>query len=114
MSGGVASAANALDDLLGTLQEGDLSPLELRMLLWLAEGEATQSDLSGVLGAEPGATGRAARRLAMRGLIARRFERGRRSRFVLSITAAGLSAVAPILELLDVGGAGADPRTRFA
>jgi DNA-binding MarR family transcriptional regulator len=97
MSGG-GSAEEALDSLLATLQRGDLSPLELRMLLWLADRVGTQSELADALDVSRGAIGRAAWRLSMRGLIRRRFERGRRSRFVLSITSTGLDAVAPLVE----------------
>jgi DNA-binding MarR family transcriptional regulator len=97
MSGG-GSAEEALDSLLATLQRGDLSPLELRMLLWLADRVDTQSELADALDVSRGAIGRAAWRLSMRGLIRRRFERGRRSRFVLSITSTGLDAVAPLVE----------------
>jgi DNA-binding MarR family transcriptional regulator len=97
MSGG-GSAEEALDSLLATLQRGDLSPLELRMLLWLADRVGTQSELADALDVSRGVIGRAAWRLSMRGLIRRRFERGRRSRFVLSITSTGLDAVAPLVE----------------
>jgi DNA-binding MarR family transcriptional regulator len=97
MSGG-GSAEEALDALLVTLQRGDLSPLEFRMLLWLADRVGTQSELAEALDVSRGAIGRAARRLSMRGLIGRRFERGRRSRFVLSITSTGIHAVAPLVE----------------
>ena len=96
VSGG--SAEEALDALLAILQRGDLSPLELRMLLWLADRVGTQTELAEALEVSPGAIGRAARRLSMRGLIRRRFERGRHSRFVLSSTSAGLLAVAPLVE----------------
>lgn len=98
MSGSSESAEEALDSLLATLQRGALSPLELRMLLWLAERVGTQSELADALDVSRGVIGRAATRLSMRGLIRRRFERGRHSRFVLSITSAGLLAVAPLVE----------------
>lgn len=97
MSGG-GSAEETLDTLLATLQRGDLSPLELPILLWLADRVGTQSELADALDVSRGAIGRAARRLSMRGPIGRRFERGRRSRFVLSITSTGLDAVAPLVE----------------
>ena len=93
------SAEKALDGLLATLQGGDLSPMELRMLLWLAaREEATQLELTRALSARAGAIGRATRRLAARGLITRRFDRGRRSRFVLGITSTGIAAVSPLVE----------------
>ena len=98
MSGGAESAEEALDTLLATLQHGDLSPLELRILLWLAERVGTEPELADALDVSGGAIGRAATRLSMRGLIARRFEGGRRSRFVLSITSTGLLAVAPLVK----------------
>jgi DNA-binding MarR family transcriptional regulator len=95
---GSGSAEEALDALLATLQRGDHSPLEFRMLLWLADRVGTQSELADALDVSRGAIGRAARRLSMKGLIGRRFEGGRRSRFVLSITAPGLDVVAPLVE----------------
>ena len=98
MSGGAESAEEALDLLLATLQHGELSPLELRILLWLAERVGTEPELADALDVSSGAIGRAATRLSMRGLIARRFEGGRRSRFVLSITSTGLLAVAPLVK----------------
>ena len=101
MSAKTASAASALDDLLETLQRAGLSPLELRVLVRLTEREATQSELAGALEAGPGTIRRATRRLAMRGLIGRRFERGRRSRFVLRITSSGLLALASLVESLE-------------
>jgi DNA-binding MarR family transcriptional regulator len=98
MSGTADSAEEALDALLATIQRGDLSPLELRILLWLADRVGTQPELATALDVSLGRVGRAATRLATRGLIGRRFERGRRSQFVLSITSAGLLAVAPLVE----------------
>jgi DNA-binding MarR family transcriptional regulator len=98
MSGGAVSAEKALDDLLTTLQQGDLSPKELRMLLSLADRDATQSQLAEALQMNPSAISRASRQLAMRGLINRRFEHGRRPRFTLSITSQGLSALTPLVE----------------
>jgi DNA-binding MarR family transcriptional regulator len=98
MSGSSESAEEALDALLATLQRGALSPLEFRMLLWLADRVGTQSELADALDVSRGVIGRAAMRLSMRGLIGRRFERGRRSRFVLSITSTGLLAVAPLVD----------------
>jgi len=98
MSRSAHSAEEALDALLATLQRGDLSPLELRVLLWLADRVGTQRELADALDVSLGAIGRAATRLSMLGLIRRRFERGRRSRFVLSSTSRGLRAVAPLLE----------------
>jgi DNA-binding MarR family transcriptional regulator len=87
-----------LTPLLATIQRGELSPLELRILLWLADRVGTQPELASALDVSLGRVGRAATRLATRGLIGRRFERGRRSQFVLSITSAGPLAVAPLVE----------------
>ncbi len=97
MSAEPASSERALDDLLAALHCG-LSPFELRTLIRLAERETAQSELADALQARSGTIRRAIRRLAMRGLIARRFERGPRSRFVLSITSSGLLAVTPPVE----------------
>jgi DNA-binding MarR family transcriptional regulator len=66
MSGSAQSAEEALDALLATLQRGDLSPLELRMLLWLADRVGTQPELAEALDVSRGAIGRAATRLSMR------------------------------------------------
>ena len=98
---GSAKSAEELDALLATLQRGDLSPLELRLLLWLADRVGTQRELAEALGVSGGTVGRAAMRLSIRGLIRRRFERGGRSRFVLSITSTGLAAVAPLVEAIS-------------
>ena len=115
MSGGAESAEEVLDTLLATLQHGDLSPLELRILLWLAERVGTEPELADALDVSGGAIGRAATRLSMRGLIARRFEGGRRSRFVLSITSTGLLAVAPLVKwITDAHPAGKDDLWRRA
>jgi hypothetical protein len=98
MSGRDVGVQTALDGLLATLQDGELSPLELRILLELAQYDATASRLANALGAAPKAIGAAARRLAMRGLVGRRFEeRGRDSHFVLSIRPGGLVALDPLL-----------------
>jgi DNA-binding MarR family transcriptional regulator len=115
MSGDAESAEEVLDTLLATLQHGDLSPLELRILLWLAERVGTEPELADALDVSGGAIGRAATRLSMRGLIARRFEGGRRSRFVLSITSTGLLAVAPLVKwITDAHPAGKDDLWRRA
>ena len=98
MSEGAVSAEKALDDLLAMLQHGDLSPRELRMLLSLAERDATQSQLADDLHVNRSAISRASRQLAMRGLINRRFERGPRPGFALTITPEGLSALTPLIE----------------
>ena len=96
-----ASAQRVLDDLLGTLQRAELSPSELRVLVRLAKSQATQSELADALEAGPGTIRRVTRRLAMRGLVGRRFERGRNSRFVLRITSSGRSALAPLIDSLE-------------
>jgi DNA-binding MarR family transcriptional regulator len=98
VSGSARSAEDALDALLATLQRGDLSALELRMLLWLKDRVGTQRELADALDVNRGAVGRAATRLAMRGLIRRRFDGAGPSRFILSVTSTGLSALAPLLE----------------
>jgi DNA-binding MarR family transcriptional regulator len=96
------SAEDELDALLATLQHGDLSALELRILLWLADRVGTQRELAEALDVSRGAIGRAAARLSMRGLIRRRFENGNGSRFLLSVTPAGVRAVAPLVESFTV------------
>ena len=98
MSGSTDSAEEALDALLVTLQRRDLSPLDYRMLLWLADRVGTQSELADALDVSRATIGRAATRLSTRGLIRRRFDRGRRSRFVLTITSTGLLALAPLVD----------------
>jgi len=101
MSEGAVSAERALDDLLTMLQHGDLSPRELRVLLSLAERDATQSQLADDLHVNRSAISRASRQLAMRGLINRRFEHGRTPRFSLTITPEGLSALAPLIDWMS-------------
>ncbi|MDQ4081871.1 MAG: MarR family transcriptional regulator [Actinomycetota bacterium] len=116
MSAEPASAERrALDDLLAALQHCRLSVLELRILIRLAARETAQSELADALQTRSGTINRAIRRLAMRGLIARRFERGPRSRFVLSITSSGLLAVAPLVErVAEAQAAGDDGLGRHA
>jgi DNA-binding MarR family transcriptional regulator len=95
----------ALDDLLARLAGRELSPTEVRVLLWLSEREATPSELTDALRLPPGAITRVGRRLAMQGLIRRRFERGRQSHFAFSITSSGLLALRPLMEWVAVTGA---------
>jgi DNA-binding MarR family transcriptional regulator len=98
-----------LDDLLATLELGELSPTEIRVLLWLAEREATVAELTDALQQRPGALTSVAYRLAMRGLIRRRFESGQRSGFVLAITPAGTLALRPLLQrVTEARAAGGD------
>jgi DNA-binding MarR family transcriptional regulator len=106
---GVVGPERALDDLLARIERRNLSPMELRVLLWLAEREATPVELREALRGPTGAISHATRCLDMRGLIRRRFERGPRSRFVLSITTAGLLALQPLVQrVADTGPAGRD------
>ena len=97
MSGELATGETTLDELLAALQHCRLSPLELRILIRVAAHPAAQSELADALHARPKKISRVVRRLAMRGLIARRFDGGPRSCFVLSITSSGLQAVAPLI-----------------
>jgi DNA-binding MarR family transcriptional regulator len=90
----------AVDDLLMTLEQGDHSPTELRLLLFLADGDATPAELAAALDRPPAEIGSASRRLAMRGLARRRFQRGRQSRFIMGITDAGLGVVRPLVQRL--------------
>jgi DNA-binding MarR family transcriptional regulator len=87
-----------LDDPLATLQRGDLSPLELRILLSLTDRDFAQPELAAALGTPPRSIGPAVRHLAARGLIRCRFERGRHSTFILSVTPGGPRALAPVAE----------------
>jgi DNA-binding transcriptional ArsR family regulator len=91
------SPERTLDELLATLEQGELSPTEVRVLLRLAEGEATAAELTHALQQRPGAITSVAYRLAMRGLIRRRFEGGQRSGFVFGIASAGIRALRPLL-----------------
>jgi hypothetical protein len=85
-----------LDDLLATLQASELSVLELRVLLQLADRNATPAHLADTLDTEPKTIGRATRSLAMRGLIGRRLEEhGRDSRFEFRIRSAGREELVP-------------------
>jgi DNA-binding transcriptional ArsR family regulator len=106
---GVVGPERALDDLLARIERRNFSPMELRVLLWLAEREATPAELREALRGPAGAISHATRCLDMRGLIRRRFERGPRSRFVLSITTAGLLSLQPLVQrVADTGPAGRD------
>jgi DNA-binding MarR family transcriptional regulator len=87
-----------LDCLLATLEHRRLPPTEARLLLRLAARDATPAQLSEALDQTPVAIERATRRLDMRGLIRRRFERGRDSRFIFSITSAGLLCLEPLVQ----------------
>jgi DNA-binding MarR family transcriptional regulator len=90
-----------LDCLLATLEHRRLPPTEARLLLRLAARDATPAELSEALDQTPVAIERAARRLDMRGLIRRRFERGPNSRFIFSITPAGLVCLDPLVQNLE-------------
>ena len=61
MSRSAKSAEEELDALLATLQCGDLSPLDLRIPLWLADRPGTQRELADALESSRGAIDRAAR-----------------------------------------------------
>ena len=84
------SQERGLDNLLATLERHDLSAVELRILLWLSDRDATCSELAEGLASEPGVVGHASRSLSMRGLVRRRFECGGAAGFVFDITPAGL------------------------
>jgi DNA-binding MarR family transcriptional regulator len=101
------SPERALDELLATLERGELSPTEIRVLLWLAEREATAAELTDALQHQPGAITTVAYRLAMRGLIRRWFEGGQRARSVFAITSAGMLALRPLLQWVSEAGPGA-------
>lgn len=98
MNTAVATRERTLDDLLATLERGELSPTEIRVLLSLAEREATVAELTDALQQRRGALTSVVYRLAMRGLIRRRFETGQRSGFVFAITSAGMLALRPLLQ----------------
>jgi DNA-binding MarR family transcriptional regulator len=91
------SSTELLDGLLATLEHCRLPPTDARLLLRLAARDATPAELSEALEETPVAIERATRRLDMRGLIRRRFERGRDSHFVFSITSAGLVCLDPLV-----------------
>jgi DNA-binding MarR family transcriptional regulator len=90
------------------LEHRALSPMELRVLLWVSDREATPSQLADGLAAPPGPIGYACRSLSMRGLIRRRFEWGPASRFVFDITPAGLMLLDPLVQAVAETG----PTTR--
>lgn len=95
-----STRTTALDGLLATLERCELSPTEARVLLWLSVCEATPERLAELLDQDPGRIARVGNRLARRGLIRRRFERGRRSYFVFAITPGGLAALEPLTRRL--------------
>ena len=91
-----------LDDLLAVLQASELSVLELRVLLHLADHNASPTHLADKLDTEPKTIGRATRRLAKRGLIGRRFEEcGRESHFELRIRSGGCEKLVPYADLFS-------------
>jgi DNA-binding MarR family transcriptional regulator len=94
----------ALDELLATIERGELSPTEIRVLLWLAEREATAAELTDALQQRPGAITTVAYRLAVRGLIRRRFEGRQRGGFVFAITSAGMLALRPLRQWVSEAG----------
>jgi DNA-binding MarR family transcriptional regulator len=93
-----AARQGALDELLATIERRELSPTEIRVLLCLTDGDATAAELTDALRQRPAVVTRVAYRLAMRGLIRRRFQSGERSGFVFAITPAGLRSLHPLLQ----------------
>jgi hypothetical protein len=97
-----AGSQSILDDLLTVLQASELSVLELRVLLHLADHNASPAHLADALDTEPKTIGRATRSLAMRGLIGRWFEEsGRESHFEFRIRSGGRGKLVPYAELLS-------------
>ncbi len=94
----------AFDRLMTDLEERDLEPLEARVLLWLAERDATRAELTDALASEDAATQRAVGRLERRGLVRRRTGGAARGQCALGATVAGLTTVRPLLE--QVAGTG--------
>ena len=93
-------STTAMDKLLATLEGCELSATELRVLLRLTEGEVTPAELAKELGQPLRKVTRVGNRLAMRGLLRRRFERGTRSYFVFGIAPGGLTALQPLRQWL--------------
>jgi sugar-specific transcriptional regulator TrmB len=96
-------STTAMDNLLATLEDCELSATELRVLLRLTEGEVTAAELAKELGQPQRKVNRVGNRLAMRGLVRRRFERGTRSYFVFGIAPCGLTALQPLRQWLPGG-----------
>jgi DNA-binding MarR family transcriptional regulator len=92
------SRERTLDELAASIERSGLSPTEIRVLLWLAEREATAAEVTDALRQRAAAITTVAYRLAMRGLIRRRFESGPRSGFVFTITPAGMLVLRPLLQ----------------
>jgi DNA-binding MarR family transcriptional regulator len=94
----LASPERALDGVLAQLEQRNLTATEARVLLWLAEGDASPTELADALGSESAGTLAAVRRLERRGLVRRRFTAGQRAPCRLNATVAGLRTVAPLVE----------------
>jgi hypothetical protein len=82
----------ALERLLQALQRERLTPLELRILLRVTEGEMTSAAIAQSMQQPPSVVGRASAQLVARGML-RRHRRGRPLKLTLSATSSGTSAL---------------------
>jgi DNA-binding MarR family transcriptional regulator len=85
----------AFDGLLESVHREHLSPFDLRVLLRVADREATPGDLTESMGQPPSVLRRASARLVARGLLRRRRRRDRHHHLELTLatTASGISAL---------------------
>jgi hypothetical protein len=88
-----ADRSAALEALLESVQRERLSPLDLRVLLRVTDGEVTIGELADSMGQPPDVLRRATTRLAARGLLRDRPRQCRRLELTLTATAAGISAL---------------------
>lgn len=101
---GIANPELALDRVLDAIDANGLTPIELRLLLWLSERDATASELADAIEREASVIGPALRRLDMRGLVRRRFQGGSEPRLHYGISVLGLSTLRPLVQrVADTG-----------
>jgi nucleotide-binding universal stress UspA family protein/DNA-binding MarR family transcriptional regulator len=91
-AGAVATAPDALEQLLERLQREQLTALDLRILRLLAGHELTIAEIAQALAQPPSTIRRASARLVARGLL-RRNRRGRPLKLTLDATERGTSAL---------------------
>jgi hypothetical protein len=90
------TAAHPLDQLLASLERGELSASELRILLAVLDRDITVSELARTLGRPPAEIRHTGERLYARGLLSWRDD-ARSGETTLGTTRAGVATVRPVL-----------------